>query len=129
MARYFHDGSDHASPVFAHQDHGHAALIPPALIGGEVGRVIPCAPGSIHISLVGHGFFVCEPGKHVDLPPSVSRETVKALAPQLISEDEWLAKQPKAAVELDMKSDKSAPKGSDKKGSYRCWNGFAPRPR
>ena len=52
-------------------------------------------PGSISLGLVGRGFWVVPPGGSVNLDPAIPVEDIKAVAPHLLTEDEWKAAQAK----------------------------------
>jgi hypothetical protein len=48
----------------------------------------PWEPGSVTLSLMGHGFWVVFPGGCVDLPSEISEKTVRDAAPHLVNEAE-----------------------------------------
>lgn len=58
--------------------------IPRMFGGGE----IPLKKGGIAFGFVGHGFWHVGPNEFVDLPDSLSNETVRNKAPQLITKAE-----------------------------------------
>jgi hypothetical protein len=51
----------------------------------------PWEPGSITLSLVGHGFWVVFPGGSVDLPSEIPDKTVRDSCPHLVNEAEAMA--------------------------------------
>jgi hypothetical protein len=66
----------------------------------QLGRLIesyePWEPGSVCISIHEVGWFVVPPGGHVDIDRSVPVESIKSMAPHLLTEQEWQARKPVA---------------------------------
>lgn len=98
----------------------YAVTVPPAFRQpvGAFGAYIECQPGSIILALheVGRGFNVIPPEERagvIDVPDHIPVETVKGIAPHLMSEDEVREYRQRKAGE---QSQQSAPQQPQKQG-------------
>lgn len=99
--RFYHPGETGESrplvPTIKHPEHGHVVarpliFCPTDAHGNHIPQYEPCHPASVVIGFKGYGFWVVPPGEFVDLPNELSVALVKAHAPQLLTEEEALAK-------------------------------------
>lgn len=91
--RFYHDGGEYHLPtVQDHPEHGTILPVPPDY-QTRYGTFVQIVRGSLVVISPDIGIVVVPPGGFVDIE-GLTEAQVKAVAPQLLTEKEWQARQP-----------------------------------